>query len=101
MALVCAMRVAVAQREQVSAVDVHVVRATEAGGALAVMIEFRVFDQHGPATAENSVLVVVEIAVAYREIVGFIPDSRAVLVLDGRSGEFDILNDNVLCLRNP
>src|SRR5882672_7091405 len=38
---VCAMRVAVAQREQVSAIDVHIVCATEGrGGALAVVIEF-------------------------------------------------------------
>src|ERR1700674_219725 len=60
-----AMRVTVSEREPRSAIDIDVVRAPDLPEA--VVIELRVFDQHGPGAAENSVLVVVEVAVAHRE----------------------------------
>src|SRR5215467_13531369 len=83
--LVRAVRIAVAQRKHRSAVDVDVVRAVVSRtavrirGALAVVVEFRVFDQHRPDASQNPVLVVVKRAIAHDKTITLVANSGAIL----------------------
>ncbi len=96
----CPMRVAVAQREACHGrAEVHVVRAIVGRGALAVVVELGILDQHHSAGVENAVLIVVEIAVADRETRTVGADPRSVLaIVDGYSGpgKLDIFHGGVI-----
>src|SRR5262249_28352979 len=94
------VRIAVTQGEP-GGVDVHVVRAAKRGDASAVAGEFAVLDQHVAAAAEHAVLVVVKIAAADGEVLAVGTDAGAVLVRNGRAGEFDVLHRDVRAGRHP
>ena len=86
---------AVLDRELLDGARIQVVRQAV---AVAVVAEVAVLDQEGPARhrgGHQAVLVVMEAAVAEREVAAFVPNPGAVLVRDLAAGEADVLDGAV------
>ena len=95
------MRVAELQREAADLADVHVVRVAV---AVAVVIEFAVFDEDvapGICAGEDAILIVVETAIAHDEPPAFLADSGAVAIRDAAAGEFDVLDGGIVTADDP
>ncbi len=71
--------------------------------ARAVVIELAEFDQDRAIASarENAILVVVEIAIAHRQIVPLLADAGTIHVGDGRPRELDILHGGVVGGNDP
>src|SRR5262249_5578512 len=94
------MRIAILQCELVDRANVHIVRLAVAG---AVVGELAVLDQDlaSPPIGENAILIVVEVAVAQREVVPLLTDPGAIRVRHGAPGELDVLNRRIVTLNDP
>src|SRR5580704_5549099 len=95
-----AVRVVVAKDQLRDVSDVKVVRLTV---PRAIAIELAEFNQNRAVArvGQNPVLVVVKVAISYRQVISLGSDPRAVHVGNRCSCEFDVLHSRVNSVDNP